>query len=147
MLLAGELLRIQPQDAHGVHRRVRKGPVPAAGSLAHDSRQTPPLLFRRLHHADGALADDALKRGRLRPLKPVAGVQLEPGPAVSADQVHLPPLRGAVEVKDMAAALHRVAEVHRHHVDASAVLKAQAADFTCVDNRPDLLRRRDGPVL
>ena len=86
MLLAGELLRIQPQDAHGVHRRVRKGPVPAAGSLAHDSRQTPPPLFRRLYHTDGALADDALKRGgvaagRLRPLKPVAGVQLEPGPA------------------------------------------------------------------
>ena len=47
----------------------------------------------------------------------------------------------------MAAALHRVAEVHRHHVDASAVLKAQAADFTCVDDRPDLLRSRDGPVL
>ena len=40
-----------------------------------------------------------------------------------------------------------MAEVHRHHVDASAVLKAQAADFTCVDNRPDLLRSRDGPVL
>ena len=70
-----------------------------------------------------------------------------PARPVLADQVRLPALGGAVEVKDVAAVLQNVAEVHRHHIDASAVLKAQAADFISIDDGLNFLRVRDGPVL
>ena len=116
-----------------------------AGGLAHDGGQAPALLRRVLHHADGPLSDDAAERGGvaaglLRPLEGVAGVQLEPGPAVLPHQIHLPALAGAVDIEHVAAVLQHMAEIHRHHVDALPVLKAQPQHLAPADDRADLLR-------
>ena len=107
--------------------------------MLHDPGKSILLFFIRSNPADSALSHDAsvgigITAGIITGDQFVTAVHFHCNIRIKGKCFRLSALRRAVKVKDVAAVLQNVAEIHRHHIDASAVLKAQAADFTSIDD-------------
>ena len=131
---AGPFVHVQPQHAKVRERRRVKRPVRGGGGriVRHNAPQRMGLRGRVGEQSNAPGADDAPVGERIAACsvaghQPMAAVQFKAHQRLCAQQLKLAACGSAVKIELQAAAVIRVAKVHRHNIGAALGRKAQTA--------------------